>query len=222
MDRRFTRREAIAATGAVALGAGGYLVLRDGDDAKKPATRTTAAGGTCVLTPDQTEGPFYIAGSLVRSDVTEGKAGVPLELRLPVQDAASCEPIRAATVEIWHCDAVGEYSAGGEKFLRGAQRSDRDGHVAFRTVYPGWYQGRTTHIHVKVHVGGNVVHTGQLYFDDTVTDRVYRREPYSSHGQRTTTNAQDGIYGAGGDRSTLELSPDGQGYVGRLTLGVKS
>ncbi len=71
-------------------------------------------------------------------------------------------------------------------------------------------------------MGGQVVHTGQLYFDDAITDRVYRQEPYASHGDRTTTNAQDGIYGAGGDRSTLALSADGQGYLGRLTLGVKS
>jgi protocatechuate 3,4-dioxygenase beta subunit len=220
--KRFTRREAIAGAGAVGLGAGAYVLLRGGDGDGRKAPTASSGDRTCVLTPEQTEGPFYIEDSLVRRDVTESKAGVPLDLRLTVQGAESCEPIRAATVEIWHCDAVGEYSADGQTFLRGAQRSGRDGQVAFRTIYPGWYQGRTTHIHVKVHVGGQVVHTGQLYFDDTVTDRVYGREPYAAHGQRGITNAQDGIYGAGGDRSTLALSEDGQGYVGRLTLGVRT
>lgn len=219
--RRFTRRQALATAGAAGLGAGAYLVLRDGGDDTKPPTSATSGSDQCVLTPEQTEGPFYIEDSLVRSDVTEGKAGAPLELRLTVQDAASCDPIRAATVEIWHCDALGEYSAGGESFLRGAQRSGGDGRVGFRTIYPGWYQGRTPHIHVKVHAGGQVVHTGQLYFDEAVTDRVYARTPYSSRGDRTTTNAQDGIYGDGGDRSTLALARDGQGYIGRLKLGVR-
>jgi protocatechuate 3,4-dioxygenase beta subunit len=224
--RRFTRRQAIAAaaTGAAGLGAGAYVLLRDDGETNAPKPATTAAdkSDTCVLTPEQTEGPFYIEDSLVRRDVTEGRDGVPLELRLTVQDATSCEPIRNATVEIWHCDALGAYSGEGETFLRGGQRSKGGGQVTFQTIYPGWYQGRTPHIHVKVHVGGQVVHTGQLYFDDATTDRVYERTPYASRGGRETTNAQDGIYGDGGDRSTLALSEAGRGYVGRLTLGIKT
>jgi protocatechuate 3,4-dioxygenase beta subunit len=220
--RRFTRRQALAAAGAVGLGAGAYLLLRDGDGTEAPTPRARSDGAACVLTPEQTEGPFYIEDSLVRRDVTEGRDGVPLELRLGVQEAESCDPIRNATVEIWHCDALGAYSGDGETFLRGAQRSRRDGKVVFDTTYPGWYQGRTPHIHVKVHTGGQVVHTGQLYFDDAITDRVYGRAPYSSRGDDRTTNAQDAIYGGGGDQSTLALAANGQSYVGRLTLGVKT
>jgi protocatechuate 3,4-dioxygenase beta subunit len=194
-----------------------------------------------VLTPEQTQGPYYVSGSLMRSDITEGQRGLPLDLRLVVQRVGSCEAIRDATVEVWHANASGTYSgftaqgAGGAgppggsrqvtdatRFLRGAQRSDADGAVTFRTIYPGWYQGRTTHIHVKVHLGGSVVHTGQLYFDQAVSDAVYRTPPYASHGEPTTTNSTDGIYADGGRESTLTLRRSGSGYAGRLVLGVKA
>jgi protocatechuate 3,4-dioxygenase beta subunit len=238
-SRRLTRRQALAATGAGAVGLGGglYLVLRGDGDAPEPAGspgRTesgreapgadASGGDMCVLTPEQTEGPYYVDDSMVRRDVTEGREGVALELRLSVRDATACEPIRDATVEIWHCDAQGAYSGFDEEgsFLRGTQRSDRNGRVSFRTIYPGWYQGRATHIHVKVHVAGNEVHTGQLYFDEAVTRAVYGRPPYDSRGEPTTTNASDGIYAAGGEQSMLALSRQGDGYVGRMTLGVRS
>ena len=107
----------------------------------------------------------------MRRNVTEGRPGVPLTLRLTVVNASSCKPIKGAAVEIWHCDAGGVYSATGaeadERFLRGIQRTDAKGLAIFRTLYPGWYQGRTVHIHAMVHIGGNVVHTGQLYFPDS-------------------------------------------------------
>jgi protocatechuate 3,4-dioxygenase beta subunit len=236
---RLTRRQALAATGAGALGlgAGLYFLLRGDGDAPEPSgspgpggSRRDAPGAgapgedMCVLTPEQTEGPFYVDDSMVRRDVTEAREGVALELRLSIRDATECEPIRDATVEIWHCDAMGAYSGFDAQgtFLRGAQRSDRDGQVSFRTIYPGWYQGRATHIHVKVHVAGDEVHTGQLYFDEAVTRTVYGRAPYDSRGEPTTTNASDGLYAAGGEQSTLALLRQGDGYVGRMTLGVRS
>jgi protocatechuate 3,4-dioxygenase beta subunit len=149
-----------------------------------------------------------------------------LTLRLTVVDASTCRPIKGATVEIWHCDAGGVYSgfgegAGNRTFLRGAQRTDAKGLARLRTIYPGWYQGRTVHIHVKVHVGGNVVHTGQLYFSDAVTDAVYTRAPYSSRPGRSTRNATDGIYASGGRRSLLALRKSGAGYIGTITMGVR-
>ena len=91
----------------------------------------------------------------------------------------------------------------------------------FRTVYPGWYMGRTVHIHVKVHVGGNVVHTGQLFFSDTFTDTVYKRAPYNRRPNRDVRNAQDMIYASGGRQSTLKLSRKATGYVGSITMGVQ-
>jgi len=110
----------------------------------------------------------------------------------------------------------------GQTFLRGAQRTDATGAAVFDTVYPGWYQGRTPHIHVKVHVSGQNVHTGQLYFEEAVSRAVYRRAPYASHGQPTTVNSSDGIYEQGGRQSTLALTRRADGYVGRLMLGVQA
>ena len=136
-----------------------------------------------------------------------------------------CSSDLGAAVDIWHCDAGGVYSGFGEgsasrTFMRGVQRTDAQGYAVFDTVYPGWYQGRTVHIHVKVHVGGNVVHTGQLYFADALTDAVYRRTPYSARGARTTRNSSDSIYRNGGSRSQLRVTPRSAGYLGTITMGV--
>ena len=229
MDSRLTRRGLMAASAM----AGAYVLLGCGDDEKSSSPTSTAATSTststervdCVLAPEQTEGPYYIDNDLIRRDITGGKEGVPLELRLQVLQASSCEPIENATVEVWHCDALGSYSGvngQGGNFLRGGQRSAKNGEATFRTIYPGWYQGRTTHIHVKVHVGGDEVHTGQLYFDDSANATVYKRAPYDSRGAPDTTNASDGIYQQGGQESTVALTRTRSGYVGRLSLGVRA
>lgn len=230
MTVRLSRREAIAAGGAVALGGATWALLRDGDDDGQRAASSAAADDStttadCVLTPEQTEGPYYLDEGLVRRDITEGRPGVPLTLGLKVQDA-ECAPLSGATVEVWHADAGGVYSGfgegEGETFLRGGQPTGDDGVASLETIYPGWYAGRTVHIHVKVHLDGDEVHTGQLYFDDAITDRVYRDPPYSSRGERDVTNETDAIYAAGGADSMLRLTADGDGYVGRLTVGVQT
>jgi protocatechuate 3,4-dioxygenase beta subunit len=139
-------------------------------------------------------------------------------------NVASCKPIKGAAIEIWHCDADGVYSGvQGESgmFLRGVQRTDAKGIATFKTIYPGWYQGRTVHIHTMVHLGGNVVHTGQLYFSDAITDAVYKRSPYNRRPDRTTRNAADSIYRNGGKRSTLRLVRSGATYTGSITMGVQ-
>jgi protocatechuate 3,4-dioxygenase beta subunit len=226
-----SRREAIAGAAAAGAGAGLFVLLRGGPDEADSASTTSvsaAAAPSCILAPEQTEGPYYIDDGLVRSNITEGKKGVALQLRLQVLDATTCKPIKGATVEVWHCDAVGNYSGfspptSEKTYLRGGQRSNAAGNVAFRTIYPGWYQGRTTHIHVKVHVGGKEVHTGQLYFKDAVSAAVYRnRSPYRTRGQKDTPNSQDGVFGQGGKQSMLRLTKHGSGYVGRLALGVRT
>ena len=229
-----SRREAIAGAAAAAgAGVGVVLLLRGGsDDDGATSTVSTgqsvAASPNCVLTPEQTEGPYYIDDGLIRSDITEGKDGTPLELRLQVLNAAECSPIKDATVEVWHCDALGNYSGFSEPtsektYLRGGQRSDASGNVTFKTIYPGWYSGRTTHIHIKVHAGGQEVHTGQLYFPDTLNAAVYEKQsPYDSRGQKDVPNAQDSIFNSGGAESTLRLTKQGSGYVGRLALGVRT
>lgn len=223
-DERISRRDSLLKLGGLFAGAtalGGWKVAEEAGAGPAGVASGLVA---CVLAPEQTEGPFYLDDQRVRRNITQGKPGAPLTLRLTVVDVSSCRPIRNAAVDIWHCDAAGTYSGvQGDtgSFLRGVQRTDKKGLALFRTVYPGWYQGRTVHIHVMVHIGGNVVHTGQLYFPDTLTDTVYRRAPYNARPSRTTRNAADSIYRNGGRRSTLSLRRSGSGYVGSITMGVQ-
>ena len=213
---------AASAVGASVWGARGLLST---DDARAAGTGPAdVASGlvACVLTPETTEGPYFLEGDKVRRNITEGKTGVPLFLRLAVVEVPTCTPIRNAAVDVWHCDARGVYSGTqSESFLRGIQRTDRSGLARFTTIYPGWYPGRTVHIHVRVYVGGRTVHTGQLFFPDAVTDLVYRRAPYSRRPDRDPRNAGDPIFRSGGRRSLLKLSRSGRGYLGALTMGVR-
>jgi len=222
---RFTRRSSLAKLGGLVVAGlgGGALVSSEEAEGGNKAVETGAV--SCVLTPELTEGPYYIAGEKVRRDIREGHPGTLLTLHLRVLNAASCAPIKGAAVDIWHADAAGNYSSFGSDtssrtFMRGIQRTDGSGLATFLTVYPGWYQGRTVHIHVKVHVGGRVVHTGQLFFSDPLTDVVYRKAPYSSRPNRTTRNTQDSIYVNGGKLGRLKVVKSGAGYVGSIAMGV--
>jgi len=230
--RRIRRREALVGLGAA--GAGGAFALwkatsGNGADLAEKAASTAARADQCVLQPELTEGPYDVDGAVFRKNITEGKPGERLDLEFVVQDAESCEPIRNATVEIWHADAEGAYStfnAPGD-FLRGQQKSDEKGRAEFRTVFPGWYTGRTPHIHLKVHLNGNTVHTGQVFFEDDEAAKVYRTGVYADRGTQDTTNAADGIYGQSQGRSTLALkrrrNKKGKrvdGYEAKLNLGV--
>jgi len=170
------------------------------------------------------ERTFYVPGEKVRRNITEGRPGTPLALKLKVVNVSTCAAIKGAMVDVWHCDAGGTYSGvqgSTGTFMRGIQPTDANGVATFQTVYPGWYQGRTVHVHVKVHLGGNVVHTGQLFFPDTLTDAVYKASaPYDTRAARDTRNANDSIYVNGGKRSLLALGQSGGGYVAAITMGV--
>jgi protocatechuate 3,4-dioxygenase beta subunit len=225
-DPRLSRRGSLVRLGgflATAVGAAG-LKIETSEGAGPAAVASGAV--SCVLTPEQTEGPYYIANEALRRNITEGRPGTPLLLRAFVVNASTCKPIKNAAVDIWHADAGGVYSgfgsgAGSRTFMRGIQRTNAKGLALFRTVYPGWYQGRTVHIHVKVHLGGNVLHTGQLYFPDTVTDAVYRSAPYAGRPNRDVRNADDSIYRNGGKRSQVSISKSGAGvYVATIMMGV--
>jgi protocatechuate 3,4-dioxygenase beta subunit len=175
--------------------------------------------------PELTEGPYYIAGEAVRRDITEGKPGVPVQLNLTVVDATKCTPISGTTVEIWHADASGDYSgfgngASSRTYLRGGQKTGADGVATFDTVYPGWYQGRAVHIHVKVH-DGTRTHTGQLFFDDAVSQAVFGSSPYNGHSGSWLRNSQDNIYRGGGQSTVVAMTKKGSGYTGALSLGVQ-
>jgi protocatechuate 3,4-dioxygenase beta subunit len=230
-ETRLSRRDSLLKLGGLLVGAAAVGGLEVADSAS--ATEEAAAGAgpagvasglvACVLAPEQTEGPYHLDDHRVRRNITEGKPGVLLALRLTVVDASTCRPVKGAGVDVWHCDASGAYSGvQGSRgtFLRGIQRTDAKGLATFRTIYPGWYPGRTVHVHVKVALGGNVVHTGQLYFSDAVTDAVYRRTPYSRRPNRDPRNEGDSIYRNGGRRSTLRLRKSGSGYVASITMGV--
>ena len=237
-EHRFTRRRSLITIGGVvgaALGLRG-LEPEDAESASAGGPAAVATGVvSCVLTPELTEGPYYVAGEKVRRNITEGKPGAPLLLHLTVLDASTCKPIKGAAVDIWHADAGGIYSGfvsastgggGGngptdkQTFLRGIQRTDASGVATFQTIYPGWYRGRAVHVHLKVHLGGNVVHTGQLFFSDTLTDAVYKRSPYSKRPNRDVRNAADSIYRNGGSKSVLKVVKHASGYVGSVAMGV--
>jgi protocatechuate 3,4-dioxygenase beta subunit len=252
MDHAFSRRHALAAFGSVSLGALLAACGSGGDSSTEVRTtdgdtttvepKTKAAGATselfddsssCTLTVEETEGPYYFDADSIRSDIREDRRGTRLRLALRVRDAGSCEPLKNAVVDIWHCDAGGLYSGfesastGGpgrgsrtddEKYLRGAQVTNADGIVEFVTVYPGWYQGRTVHIHAKVHVDNQTALTTQFFFDEDVTARVYEQSPYSGHEGRDVFNQGDNIF----DQSLLlALSKESDGYLGKISLDIR-
>jgi len=209
------------------------------------ATSNTVIDAACVLSPAMTEGPYFVDEKLDRSDLVAGSnragvvQGLPLLLRIDLRNVAvaNCPPVAGMQVDIWHCDAVGEYSdvsagnapsgAKGQSFLRGYQVSGADGRVAFRTIYPGWYPGRTIHIHVKARAfdgAGNRAFefTTQLFFDDAISDVVMADAPYNTRGTRRIRNANERM---DPDQTAafvkIARAPDGaRGYVANATLGL--
>lgn len=230
-ERELTRRRLVEL--GLALPACGALLAAcaadgetGGTTAAAPEPTTTAAGASpdCVLTPELAEGPYYLDLDRVRRDITEGKSGLPFDLRVRVVDVDACEPIEDAAVDIWHCDAGGVYSGvegNSATFLRGVQVTDAAGAAQFRTIFPGWYPGRAVHIHVKVHVGESETFTGQLFFDAETLDAVYATEPYSARGDPDTPNEGDGIFAEGGASATVGVTVGADSCRGSVTLGVQ-
>jgi hypothetical protein len=163
-------------------------------------------------------------------------AGVPLGLAFTVSQigAGECAPLAGATVDIWHCDAAGVYSGVGgpgqvpqpsaAKFLRGFQITDANGRAQFTTIYPGWYNGRAVHVHVKIRTtaapAGAYEFTSQLFFDDALTDRMHARAPYAAHGTRDTRNTNDGIYQSGGAQMMLRPTQVADGLSAGFAIGL--
>jgi protocatechuate 3,4-dioxygenase beta subunit len=167
-------------------------------------------GKACVLTPEAGDGPFYLDPGLIRSDITSGKPGAPLNLAIQVVRAGDCATLGNARVDVWHADALGLYSgyaqqrgvggvspqlAVGQQYLRGTQFTDSNGNVRFRTIFPSWYGGRTPHVHFKVFLGGNQVVASQIFFPDEVNNEVFSTwAPYREHAsKRSTFNHNDPI-----------------------------
>jgi len=197
-------------------------------------SRLTGDTVVCRQWAEQELGPYHLDPSPFRRDITEGCRGVALVVGLAL-GATDGSPLPAAQVEIWHCDADGRYSGfpvpdsvapeGAaapehlveQTFLRGAQEANADGLVEFHTIYPGWYPGRTVHIHVIATAAGRSF-TSQLYFPDPLTDEVFTRSPYSGRPSRDTTNATDVIFPTGGDPAVLDVDTAKDGYVGTARL----
>jgi len=188
---------------------------------------TPAATGTavpaCVVRPELTEGPYFVDGPLNRSDIRIDPSddsvtpGLPLRLIFRVSDVTGgvCAPLAGAQVDIWHCDAAGVYSGvdsegtADEMWLRGYQVTDESGSAEFITIYPGWYRGRTVHIHFKVRTdAGDMAgyeFTSQLFFPEDLSDLVFEEAPYTGRGYRNTLNVDEGIFRENGDVLTLDL-----------------
>lgn len=201
----------------------------------------TAEALSCVVRPELTLGPYFVDKQLNRSDIraepsdNSVKEGAPLTLAIGVYDVSqnSCNPMESAQVDIWHCDAAGVYSGVtdrafntvGQKFLRGYQLTDATGKAQFLTIYPGWYSGRTVHIHFMIRAtgaNGNAYEfVSQFFFDESLSDQVYSAQPYAARGQRNTFNASDGIFNNGGDQLLLDIAGDHtNGYAATINIGL--
>lgn len=210
----------------------------------QPAVETTI--NQCFRTPEEVKGPYYIADAKLRSDIRERKGGIRLRLKLKIIDAVTCQPLTNHVVHLWHCDALGFYSGhlanhpdkpapNGEhippsddsRFLRGRQLTDSQGQVKFDTIFPGWYHGRTVHIHMQVDSPkGKVLHVGQFYFSEEVTKKVEKIPPYSQHKFRRFRNEEEWIFvQQRGNETILNAMPIvgnsyRSGLKAEMTIGV--
>lgn len=212
------------------------------------ASSTTANAKACRLVPEMTSGPYYLDGMAVRRDITEDRLGFPLEMTFTVIDSQTCVPLDGAAVDIWCCDANGEYAGwngntleetftngrNDKTYLRGIQLTGADGRATFDMIHPGWYEGRAIHIHLKVHTGGDaektyegghVNHVGQVFFDDDLSDELMTKGEYAKHPGTRTRNAEDSIYRDGGDDQLVTIAPPNAddpeaGFKGAITLAV--
>lgn len=254
---------------------------------------TTIRNTTCVTAPEVTEGPYYLNNDLVRQDLREDQGGILLEIDIGVIDTSTCQPLPNVLVEIWNCNATGQYSGfstttastggtgsmsmsgaapsggtgssmsvggaapsggggngtggasasmtDGYNFLRGGWQTNENGIVTFKTIFPGFYTGRTIHMHTMIHQNitynsngtytsrsGSLVHVGQMFFEETLADQVVALSPYSDTTMTRTRNAADSIlaqgnsagYSAYVDASAISASDISAGVLGFITIGV--
>jgi protocatechuate 3,4-dioxygenase beta subunit len=214
-------------------------LLSSGLAAAALAPLKMARAEACALMPEQVLGPYHLADELIRSDIRDGKAGVPLDLRLLLLDVRTCRPLAQAAVDVWHCDAAGAYSGfngDSHRFLRGIQLTDANGLAQFRTIFPGCYPGRTNHIHFQVRTagavagetyrGGHIAHTGQVFFPEEITLGLMQARDYAARSAERMRQDEDGIFRhQGGQAATARLTPvtaadPGRGFEAVLVAAV--
>lgn len=211
--------------------------------ASTTATGNSSSTGSCIVTPTETEGPYpYVGGEITnplkRSDVIDGQTGVSLGITFVVVNTNdNCNVVSDARVDIWHCNKDGYYSGYanqpgllgtksyvGQTWLRGYQLSDSAGLASFSTIYPGWYGGRATHIHIEVYINNVLKKTSQITFSETISDTVYTSTLYAAHGLNPTRNASDSVFGnSATDLANETVSLAGSvanGYTGTYTIGL--
>lgn len=228
--KKLTRREALGMLGATGAA---LSLIRCGDSPTSTSsaaevTTSTGTSSTCAVTTSETVGPYPSLTD--RSDIREGKSGLPVTLTITVVNVnSSCSPVAGANVEIWQCDAEGHYSqysqpgynGQSEMFLRGIQTTDGTGRVTFTTLYPGWYAGRATHIHVEVTVNGTSAKVTQIAFPESITAAVYATGVYAPKGQNPTSNSADNIFADSLASELATVTGDTtNGYTATFTIGI--
>lgn len=225
-----SRRTILIGVGGTTLAAGAMAVQAATGESR--AASQKSGDGVCFVMPDVVDGPYYRPKAIIRQDITEGRKGIPLEIRVRIVDAM-CRPIARARVDTWQADALGVYSdfpnqgdelnvaTLGQTYLRGTQITDTDGWVTFTSIYPGWYRSRTAHIHFKIYIGGKTRLTAQMYFPDAMNEHIFTTVPgYKRDKVRDTINATDWLLEAGTRHSLAQVKEELDRYVATITYGV--
>ena len=224
---KLSRRALMVAGGGMAIGTA--APLRAGmPTGETPAPEAEA----CFLMPDVVDGPYYVSKAIPRRDIAQGRPGIALDMKVRIVDTA-CRPIVGARVDSWQADAQGIYSGYaqqgddlqastiGQDYLRGTQMTDVDGWVLFQSIFPGWYRGRTAHVHFKIYIGGRTRLTAQMYFPDALNEFIYTQVPgYTRALTRDTVNVADWILAEGTHRSMANIREEADRYVASITFGV--
>jgi protocatechuate 3,4-dioxygenase beta subunit len=259
IGRVLSRREVLALMGAVSVSAavaacapgssasgtaGASAAASSGASATATALATASAATvasalpSCVVVPELTEGPYYVNENLDRSDIridtADGSVSEGAVLRIDwvvsQVDGNACIPLEGVLVDVWHCDALGNYSDVGSEeghdYLRGYQHTDANGLATIVTVYPGWYSGRAVHIHFKIRTepgsSSGFEFTSQLFFDDAFSESVFSSGVYASKGAQDVKNADDGIYRQSQGMTLLDVVKDGDGYKTTFEIAIQA
>jgi protocatechuate 3,4-dioxygenase beta subunit len=232
VGRILTRREALRAAARSGFGLAAIVgAQRFGYAA--PVSDTPKVH--LVASPVLTEGPFFVDENLKRSDLVAGttrhsvKNGIPLQVSFSLYKLVGTDhtALKDAHIDVWHADAIGVYSdennpmnhemTSKQTWLRGYQVTDETGAASFKTIFPGWYRGRTPHVHFKIRTYSSAAKvtaefTSQLFFKDADAERIYTVDPYTLAGQRDTNNANDNVFNerqhdgsAAGEHMILDL-----------------